>query len=73
MVAAILSGRDGVWPASLVLDGEYGVEGVAVSVPVTLGPAGAEAIHEWDLTEAQRASLHEAAELVRSIVAGVSS
>jgi malate dehydrogenase len=70
MVRAILSGGE-VWPASVVLAGEYGLDGVAVSVPVTLGPRGAETIHEWELTSDQRRALHTAAELVRGIVDGI--
>jgi malate/lactate dehydrogenase len=71
MVAAIVRGGDEVWPASLVLRGEYGIDGVAVSVPVTLGPGGAEAIHEWELTHEQLAALREAAELIRGLAAGL--
>ncbi|MEZ5123082.1 MAG: hypothetical protein R2736_16140 [Solirubrobacterales bacterium] len=40
MVAALAHGDPEPWPASVVLDGEYGVAGVALSVPVTLGPGG---------------------------------
>jgi malate dehydrogenase len=69
MVRAILSGGE-LWPASVALEGEYGIDGVAVSVPVTLGPRGAEAIHEWELTSDQRRALHDAADLVRGIVDG---
>jgi len=71
MVAAIVRGDDGVWPASVALEGEYGIDGVAVGVPVTLGPGGAETIHEWELTEAQLEALHAAAELVRGLAAGI--
>jgi malate/lactate dehydrogenase len=67
MVRAILSGDDAPWPASLVLEGEYGIDGVAVSVPVTLGPDGAETIHEWELTPDQTAALEAAAALVRDV------
>ena len=59
-------GRSGeLWPASVVLDGEYGIEGVAVSVPVTLGPGGVEQIHEWELTPAELDALQASAEYVR--------
>ena len=47
MVTAIAYGDDAPRPASVVLDGEYGISGVAVSVPVTLGPKCLEQIHEW--------------------------
>jgi malate dehydrogenase len=65
MVAA-LDGGGGLWPASVVLDGEYGIRGVAVSVPVTLGRGGVEEIHEWELTPAEREALHASAEFVRA-------
>ena len=55
MVAA-LDGDGELWPASVVLDGEYGIEGVAVTVPVTIGRGGAEQIHEWELA-ARRCSM----------------
>ena len=64
MVAA-LDGEGELWPASVVLDGEYGIEGVAVTVPVTLGRGGAEQIHEWELTAADLSALRASAEFVR--------
>ena len=33
----------------MLLDGEYGLDGVATGVPVTLGPGGVRAILEWEL------------------------
>jgi malate dehydrogenase len=67
MVAA-LDGEGGLWPCSVVLEGEYGIEGVAVTVPVTLGRSGVERIHEWEITPAELAALHASAELVRAAV-----
>jgi malate dehydrogenase len=64
MVAA-LDGRGELWPASVVLDGEYGIEGVAIAVPVTIGRGGAEQIHEWELAPGQLDALHASAEFVR--------
>ena len=69
MVAA-LDGDGELWPASVVLDGEYGIEGVALTVPVTIGRGGAEQIHEWELGATDLTALHAAAELVRAAVAG---
>jgi malate dehydrogenase len=65
MIAA-LDGDGGLWPASVVLEGEYGIHGVAVSVPVTLGRSGAERIHEWKLAPAELTALHASAEFVRA-------
>jgi malate/lactate dehydrogenase len=51
----------------VVLDGEYGISGVAVSVPVTLGPRGAEQIHEWVLGDDDLDALRASADLVRDV------
>jgi len=67
MVAAI-DGAGELWPASVVLDGEYGIEGVAVTVPVTIGRAGAEQIHEWVLGADDLEALRASAEFVRAAV-----
>jgi malate dehydrogenase len=71
MVAALAGGDDGVWPASVVLDGEYGIADVAVSVPVALGPHGVEEIHEWELAADDLDALRRSAELVREVAAGI--
>jgi malate dehydrogenase len=70
MIAALDGGGD-LWPASVVLDGEYGIRGVAVSVPVTIGRGGAEEIHEWDLSGREREALHASAEFVRAAAASI--
>jgi malate/lactate dehydrogenase len=68
MVAAIAGGGGELWPASVVLEGEYGISGVAVSVPVTLGRGGGEQIHEWDLAPADLVALQASAAFVREAV-----
>ena len=70
MVTA-LGGSGELWPASVVLEGEYGIRGVAVAVPVTLGRGGAEQIHEWELGADDLAALHASAEFVRAAAAGI--
>jgi malate dehydrogenase len=72
IVDAMANGRAGEsFPVSIVLDGEYGIEGVSVSVPVTLGPGGVKEIHEWDISDEERAALHAAAEAVRAATASL--
>jgi len=61
MVDAIVAGDGAPWPASVVLRGEYGLDGVAVSVPVSLGPGGVQAVHEWPLAADEHAALHAVA------------
>jgi malate/lactate dehydrogenase len=66
MVAALANGGGERFPASVVLDGEYGIVGVSVGVPVTIGRSGVEEILEWDLSDAERRALEAAAECVRA-------
>jgi malate/lactate dehydrogenase len=66
-----LAGDGELWPASVVLEGEYGIRDAAVTVPLTLGRGGAHEIHEWELTPGQRQDLHASAALVRAAVASV--
>jgi malate/lactate dehydrogenase len=73
MVAAIAHGKGELWPASVVLAGEYGVEGVSLGVPVSLGRRGAEVIHEWEITPEERAALHAAAERVREVTDSINA
>src|ERR1700722_1127706 len=58
LTRSALSSSAELWPASVVLAGEYGIDGVAVSVPVTLGPGGFERIHEWELAADDLTALH---------------
>jgi malate dehydrogenase len=50
------------------LDGAYGIDGVAVSVPVVLSEAGVDRIVEWDLVDDERAALEAAARAVREAI-----
>ena len=54
-----------------MLEGEYDIAGVALTVPVTLGHGGVERIHEWELTGEQAAGLRAGAEVVRAALAAV--
>lgn len=67
MIASIAHGNRDLWPASVVLAGEYGIEGVSVSVPVSLGRDGAEEIIEWEIASEEHAALHVAASRVREM------
>jgi malate/lactate dehydrogenase len=71
MVDAIAYPSGELWPASVVLEGEYGIDGVSIGVPVSLGRTGAERIHEWELAPPELAALRRSAELVREIADGV--
>jgi malate/lactate dehydrogenase len=71
MVDALVQGDDAPWPASVVLRGEYGLDGVAVSVPVSLGPGGVRAVHEWPLADEERAALQAVAGEIAAAAAGL--
>jgi malate dehydrogenase len=67
MVAAI-AGDDELWTASVMLEGEYGIDGVSLSVPVRLGAGGVREICEWPLTEPERSGMRAAARIVADAV-----
>jgi malate/lactate dehydrogenase len=72
MVAALLAPPgDDLWAASVVLAGEYGIDGVSLTVPVTLGGGAVTKIHEWPLTDAEAAGMQAGAETVREALAAV--
>jgi malate/lactate dehydrogenase len=62
---------DELWPASIMLRGEYETDGVSLSVPVRLGGGGARVIEEWDLSAANLQALHAAARFVREAAGGL--
>jgi malate dehydrogenase len=62
---------DELWPASVMLAGEYGVDGVSLSVPVALGGGGVGRIEEWPLADSEREGLMAAAAFVREAAAGL--
>jgi malate dehydrogenase len=70
MVAAIADDSGELLPASVALEGEFGVAGVSISVPVRLGRHGAR-IEEWPLSKEERSAFERGAEIVRDATARV--
>jgi malate dehydrogenase len=68
MVEAILRDKKRVLPCSAYLEGEYGIEGVFLGVPVKLGGRGMEGVIEVPLTEEERAALVKSADAVRESI-----
>ena len=68
MVDAILMDKKRILPCSTYLDGEYGINGLFVGVPVKLGAAGVEQIIEVKLTREEQAGLARCADEVRQLV-----
>jgi malate dehydrogenase len=68
MVEAILKDKKKILPCAAYLEGEYGIEGLYVGVPVKLGARGIEQIIQIKLTEHERAELNRSAEAVKELV-----
>ena len=68
MVEAILKDKKKILPCAAYLEGEYGVHGLYVGVPVKLGWAGIEQIVEIKLTADEQAALNKSAEAVKELV-----
>lgn len=68
MVESILFDKKQVLPCTAYLEGEYGIVGLFVGVPVKLGAGGVEEIVEFDLTGEEAAALKRSAEAVRELV-----
>jgi malate dehydrogenase len=68
MVDAIMLDEKRVLPCTAYLEGEYGIEGLYMGVPVKLGSGGIEAIYELDLSKDEQAMLDGSAGAVREVV-----
>ncbi|MEX1158562.1 MAG: malate dehydrogenase [Thermomicrobiales bacterium] len=68
MVDAIVLDKNRVVPASVLLEGEYGINGLFVGVPIKLGAGGVKQIIEVSLTDDEHAALQTSAGAVRSLV-----
>jgi malate dehydrogenase len=73
IVDSIMLDEKRVLPCTAYLDGEYGIDGLYMGVPVKLGAGGIEQIFELDLSEDEQAMLNESADAVREVVAVLSS
>jgi len=68
MAESILKDRKKILPCAAYLDGEYGIKGLFVGVPVKLGAGGIEQIIEIKLTPEERTALEKSAAAVRELV-----
>jgi malate dehydrogenase len=73
MVDAIMLDEKRVLPCTAYLEGEYGIDGLYMGVPVKLGAGGIEEIIKLDLSDDERAALEASAEAVREVVGVLSS
>ena len=68
MVEAIVKDKKKILPCAAYLQGEYGINGLYVGVPVKLGAKGIEQIIEIKLTPDEQAALNKSAAAVKELV-----
>ncbi len=68
MVDSILLDKRRIVPAAAYLEGEYGVDGVFIGVPVILGANGVEKVIELELTDEEQAGFQKSVDAVNELV-----
>jgi malate dehydrogenase len=68
MVDSVCLDHKRVLPCTAYLEGEYGIDGLYMGVPVKIGAGGIEEIVELDLSDDERAELDKSADAVREVV-----
>ena len=68
IVDAIMLDEKRMLPCTAYLEGEYGIDGLYMGVPVKLGRGGIEEVVELELSEDEQTMLNESADAVREVV-----
>ena len=68
MVEAIVRDQKRVIPSAVLLNGEYGYNGIYVGVPAVLGKNGVEKVIEMELNDEEKAMLAKSTASVQSVV-----
>ena len=68
MVESVLLDKKRILPACAYLEGEYGITGLCVGVPVKLGANGVEQVIEINLTDEERGALQNSADSVKELI-----
>jgi malate dehydrogenase len=68
MAEAILKDKKKILPCAALLEGEYGINGLFIGVPVKLGENGVEEIIQINLTDEEQEALNQSADAVRGLV-----
>ena len=68
MVDAVILGQKRVLPCAVYLDGEYGINGTVVGVPVKLSESGVEEIIQIKLTDEETKALKKSGAAVRELI-----
>jgi malate dehydrogenase len=68
MTEAILKDKKKILPCAVYLEGEYGIQGLFVGVPVKLGAKGVEEIIQIKLTPEENAALQKSSSSVKELI-----
>jgi len=68
MAESYLKDKKRVLPVAAFLEGEYGISGLYMGVPVVIGKAGVERVIELPLSEAEKALFQQSAKSVRGSI-----
>jgi malate dehydrogenase len=71
MVESVVKDRHALLPASAYLNGEYGVKGIYIGVPIVLGADGVERIIELPLNDEEMAAFKKSAETLQAAVSNL--
>jgi malate dehydrogenase len=73
MVDSVMLDEKRVLPCTAYLEGEYGIDGLYMGVPVKLGASGIEEIVQLDLGDDEQQALRKSADAVRDVVSVLST
>ena len=68
MVEAVLLDKKRILPGCAYLEGEFGINGLCVGVPIKVGAGGMEQVIEITLTDQEQAALNASADSVQELV-----
>jgi malate dehydrogenase len=68
MVEAVIRDQKRVIPSAVLLDGQYGYNGLYIGVPAVIGAAGVERVIEMELNDEEKSMLAVSADAVKSVV-----
>src|SRR5215207_7722695 len=68
MIDSIVLDQKRILPCAALCNGEFGIDGLFVGVPVKLGKDGVEEIVEIELSDSERSDLHRSGDAVRELV-----
>ena len=68
MAEAYLNDQKRILPCAAYVDGQYGVDGLYVGVPVMIGAGGVEQVIEIELDDADKAGLQVSVDAVKELL-----